>query len=139
MAGLYIYRETNAHIDTKARCTLPFKTTSVKSELFTDLCCQWYPIQNSQLIRKYQCNDRYIEIKAHRDTEFSFTPPNVVTNNKFGMKNPHTVLLISSGWEFQFHISTDIWWSRMAIYHCYWPEVVKNGNFTLLLTSSGQE
>ena len=27
----------------------------------------------------------------------------------------------------------------MAISHCYWHLVVKNGNFTLLLTSSGQE
>ena len=28
---------------------------------------------------------------------------------------------------------------RMAISHCYWDLVIKNGNFTLLLTSSGQE
>ena len=34
---------------------------------------------------------------------------------------------------------TDNSWSRMAISHCYWHQVVKNGNFTLLLTSSGQE
>ena len=27
----------------------------------------------------------------------------------------------------------------MAISHCYWQLVVKNGNFTWLLTSSGQE
>ena len=27
----------------------------------------------------------------------------------------------------------------MAISHCYWCLVVKNGNFTLLLTSSGQD
>ena len=27
----------------------------------------------------------------------------------------------------------------MAISHCYWHLVVRNGNFTLLLTSSGQE
>ena len=38
-----------------------------------------------------------------------------------------------------FTIPTDILWSRMAISHCYWHLVVKNGNFTLLLTSSGQE
>ena len=37
------------------------------------------------------------------------------------------------------HTATDISWSRMAISHCYWYLVVKNGNFTLLLTSSGQE
>ena len=37
-----------------------------------------------------------------------------------------TLLLTSSGQEWQFHIATDIYWSRMA-------------NFTLLLTSSGQE
>ena len=37
-----------------------------------------------------------------------------------------TLLLTSSGQEWQFHIATDML-------------VVKNGNFTLLLTSSGQE
>ena len=47
--------------------------------------------------------------------------------------------LMSSGQEWQFHIATDILWSRLAISHCYWYLVVKNGNFTLLLTSSGQE
>ena len=50
-----------------------------------------------------------------------------------------TLLLTSSGQEWQFHINTDIEWSRMAISHCYWHLVVKNGNFTLLLTTSGQE
>ena len=37
-----------------------------------------------------------------------------------------TLLLTSSGQEWQFHIATDVQWSRMAISH-------------LLLTSSGQE
>ena len=41
--------------------------------------------------------------------------------------------------EWQFHTATDIYSSRMAISHCYWHLVVKNGNFTLLLTYSGQE
>ena len=77
-----------------------------------------------------------------------------------------TLQLTSSGQEWQFHIATDIkWsrmamshcychlvvkngnlyiatgikWSRMAMSHCYWHLVVKNGNFTLLLTLSGQE
>ena len=50
-----------------------------------------------------------------------------------------TLLLTCSGQEWQFHIATDILWSRMAISHCYWHIVVKNGNFTLLLTSCGQE
>ena len=50
-----------------------------------------------------------------------------------------TLLLTSSGQEWQFHIATDIKWSTLAISHCYWHQVVKIGNFTLLLTSSGQE
>ena len=63
-----------------------------------------------------------------------------------------TFLLTSSGQEWQFHIFTYILVvkngnchiftdivSRMAISHCYWHLVTKNGNFTLLLTSSGQE
>ena len=50
-----------------------------------------------------------------------------------------TLLLTSSGQEWQCHTATDIQWSRMAISHCYWHLVVQNANFTLLLTSSGQE
>ena len=41
--------------------------------------------------------------------------------------------------DWQFHIATDIQWSRIAISHCYWHLVVRNKNFTLLLTSSGQD
>ena len=71
------------------------------------------------------------------------------------VKNGNFTLLLTS---IGNHIATDIWWlgmaishfktlllssisvsSRMAISHCYWHLVVKNGNFTLLLTSSGQE
>ena len=52
----------------------PFKTASEQSELFEDLCHQWYPIWNSQLIRKYQCNGIYIETNAYMDTKVSFTP-----------------------------------------------------------------
>ena len=50
-----------------------------------------------------------------------------------------TLLLTSGGQEWQFHIATDIQWSKMAISHYYRHLVVKNGNFTLLLTSNGQE
>ena len=50
-----------------------------------------------------------------------------------------TLLLTYRGQECQFHIATDIHWTRMAISHCYWQLVVKNGNFTLLLTSCGQD
>ena len=49
------------------------------------------------------------------------------------------LLLTSSGPDWQFHISTDIWWSRMAISHLYWHLVVQKGNFKFLQTSSGQE
>ena len=55
------------------------------------------------------------------------------------MNGNFTLLLTSTGQEWQFHIATDIYWSRMAISHCYWHILVRNGNFTLLLTSSGQE
>ena len=51
----------------------------------------------------------------------------------------YPLVLTSSGQEWQFHIASDIKWSRIAISHCYWCLVVKNGNFSLLLTSSGQE
>ena len=57
----------------------------------------------------------------------------VVKNGNF------TLLLTSGGQELQFHIATDILWSRMAISHSYWHLVVKNCNFTLLLIFCGQE
>ena len=47
--------------------------------------------------------------------------------------------LTSSVQEWQFQYDIDVWWSRMAITHCCCHLVVKNGNLTLLLTSSGQE
>ena len=50
-----------------------------------------------------------------------------------------TLLLTSTGQEWQFHIATDIYWSRMAISHYYCHLLVKNGNFTLLLRSTGPE
>ena len=69
-----------------------------------------------------------------------------------GKNGNFTMLLTSSGQEWQFHIVTDIYWSRMAISHCfwhlvvrmailqcYWHLVIKNANYTLLLISSGQE
>ena len=45
---------------------------------------------------------------------------------------------MSSGQEWQFHIATHIKWSRMPISDYYLHLLVKNGNFTLLLTSNGQ-
>ena len=89
----------------------PFKTASEQSELFAVLRGQWYPIQNGQLIRKYQCNGRYIETNAHIDTKVSFTPQtllHVVTNTKFEMKYPHRFLLTSSGQEWQLYIAIDM-------------------------------
>ena len=50
-----------------------------------------------------------------------------------------TFLLTSTGQQWQFHIATDIYWSRMLIWHCYSHLMVKNGNFTFPLTSTGQE
>ena len=56
------------------------------------------------------------------------------------VKNGNLILLMAcSGQEWQFHMSTDIEWSRMAISHGYWHVVVKNCNCTLLLTSTNQE
>ena len=72
----------------------------------------------------------------------------VVRNGNF------TLVLTSSGQEWQFHIVTDILvvkigtytlvtdilqWSEMAISHCNWHLLVKNGKWTLVLTSSGQQ
>ena len=80
-----------------------------------------------------------------------------ITHWHLVVKNGYfTLLLTSSGQVWQFHLATDIQWSRMAISHyfrhlvvkneisyCNWYLVVKNGYFncytSLLLTSSGQE
>ena len=69
------------------------------------------------------------------------------------VKNGNLILVLTStSQEWQFHIATDIYWSRIAISHCYWYIVsrmaishcywhlgVKNGNLTLILTSSHQK
>ena len=45
----------------------------------------------------------------------------------------------SSGQEWHFQIAPHISWRRWALSHSLWHLVIKNGSFTLLLTSSGQE
>ena len=50
-----------------------FKTASERSELFADLCCQWDPIQNSKLIRKYQWNLDPPQSIEHRCLEYHYT------------------------------------------------------------------
>ena len=57
----------------------------------------------------------------------------VVNNGNF------TLLLTSSGQEWQFHIPTDIKGSGMSISSCYIHLVVKNVNSTCVLTPSGYE
>ena len=61
-------------------------------------------------------------------------PPNLsdeVTKIRCEMKYPERLSDIPP--------SPNIEFSGLAISHCYWHLVVKNGNFTLLLPSSGQE
>ena len=50
-----------------------------------------------------------------------------------------TLLLTSSGQEWQFHFATNVQWSQLAIDIATDVQWSRNGNFTLLLTSSGQE
>ena len=99
--------------DDVPRYTPHTKLPVAGGEVFTVLCCQWEPIQNRQ--------ENYVNWYL------------VVKNGNV------TLLLTSSGQEWQFDIATDIQWWRMAIWHCYWHLVVKNGNLTLLLTSSHEE
>ena len=87
----------------------------VHNTLQMNLLCQWTPQGNRT------------EMSLHCYWHL------VVKNGNF------TLVLTYSGQEWQFHIATDILWSRMTISHCYWHSVFKNGNFTLLLRSSGQE
>ena len=47
-------------------------------------------------------------------------------------------VLSSSGQEWQFYMSTDILWTRMAIAHVYRHLVVKHDNFIWVLTCSGE-
>ena len=64
---------------------------------------------------------------------------NVCSESPFETVRQFTLLLTSSGQEWQLHIATGILWSRMAISHWYTHLIIKNGNFTCLLTCSGQE
>ena len=94
----------------------PFKTARAWSELFTVQCCQWEPIQNGQQIRIYK--EIPVQIYKHTDTK-----------DRYKGK-------VSFTW---VKLTFPLYLSRMAILYCYWHVVIKNGNFTLLLTSSGQE
>ena len=56
------------------------------------------------------------------------------------VKNGNFILLLKcSVQEWQFHMTSDILWSRMAISYVYCHLVAKNGNCTCLQTFSGQE
>ena len=55
-------------------------------------------------------------------------------------KNGNFILLLTcSGQEWQFHMTSDILWSKMAISYVYWHLVAKNGNCTCLQTFSGHK
>ena len=55
----------------------------------------------------------------------------MANSHGYGKTGNFTLLLTSTGQEWQFHTATDTYRSRMAISHCYWHLVVKNANFTL--------
>ena len=78
-------------------------------------------------------NFTFLLISIGQHGNFTFILPYSGQNGNFTL-----LLTCHSGQHWQFHIAADIYWSRMAISHCYWHLVVKNGNFTLLLTSTGQ-
>ena len=74
------------------------------------------------------------EVRWSTPDKQSVIPPNLsdeVTKIRCEMKYPARLSDIPP--------SPNIEFSGLAISHCYWHLVVKNGNFTLLLTSSGQE
>ena len=103
------------------------------------LCTWWTP--------QYQWRDTLNTStkKLTRWTYFGWWTPHMLNGN-------FTLLLNSSGQEWQFDIATYIKQSRMVISHCYWHLMVKlvisccylhlvvdDDNFTLLLISSFQE
>ena len=121
-------------------------------------CCYWYLLVNNgnftllltstgQQWQFHIATDIYWSAMAISHSYWHL----MVNNGNF------TLLLISSGQQWQFHTATDIYWSRMAISYGYWHlsgqqwqladlppmatdiSVVNNGNFTLLLTSTGQQ
>ena len=56
------------------------------------------------------------------------------------VKNGYFILLLTcSGQDWQFHMISDISWSKMAISYVYCHLVAKNGNCTCLQTLSGKE
>ena len=55
----------------------------------------------------------------------------IATRHLLFMNGYLTVLLTSSGKEWQFYNTINMYWSRMVISYCWWHVVVNNGNFTL--------
>ena len=89
--------------------------------------CQIYPLNLSDEVTKMRCEMKY-------PNKQSVIPPNLsdeVTKIRCEMKYPERLSVIPP--------SPNIEFSGLAISHCYWYLVVKNDNFTLLLTSSCQE
>ena len=126
----------------------PFENAWAQSELFTFQCDQWEPIQNSQLIGIYK--------------DISFTQVKLMIYPQFESARPQSELftfqcdqwepfwnsqLIRKYKEIPVHIYLyrfqrqrpipNLRWSTQI--GCYWHQVIKNGNLTLLLTPSGQE
>ena len=106
----------------------PFKTVK-----FSDEVLRYTPNNLSDEVTKIRCEmtcpDRLPDIPPRNLSD-------AVTKMRCEMKYPDmlsdippsghrvlstgnlTLLLTSSGQEWQFHIATDIWWSRMEISHC---------------------
>ena len=161
---IYVVNESPFKTDGRIRSNFQMKCSDIPPATYqvkwlrwdvrwrTQIGCWIYP---PQLVRWSDQDEMWDEVPIWA---VRYTPHNLsddVTKMRCEMKYPcklsdcywhlmvkngnSTLLLTSSGQEWQFHIATDISWSRMAISHCYWHLVVNNSNFTLLLTSSGQE
>ena len=104
----------------KGRWTPPVNTVRAQSDLFTVQCCHW----DSQAdIRKYKEIPVHIWRYRHQ--------------RQMHYRQVHQINLIARSTTMHIYRRQIV--VKMAISHFYWPLVVKNGNFTFLLTSSGQE
>ena len=77
-----------------SRLTGRFETASERSEFFANLCCQWDPIWNSQLIRKYQRNLDSPHSIQHRCLEYCYTKQIYRSSTvKLSIEALHTTIL----------------------------------------------
>ena len=95
-------------------------SSEVKNGNFT--ICYWHLMQSRMAI-----SPSYWHLAIKNGSFILLLTSKVLKNGSF------ILLLTSRGQEWQFHIASDVQWSRLATLHCYRCPVIKNGQFHIAI------